>query len=166
MIFVTVGTQLAFDRMVRAVDAWAGERGRSDLFAQIGPEAYVPQHFASRAFMDPGEFAARARDATAIVAHAGMGSILTALEFGKPILIMPRIASLGEQRNDHQVATARRFLEMGRVSVAFDEEELKTKLDTLDSMRGAQAISPWASPELIAGIKAFINGDRAIPPGR
>ena len=39
MIFVTVGTQLAFDRMIKAVDEWAGARGRTDVFAQVGPAA-------------------------------------------------------------------------------------------------------------------------------
>ena len=33
MIFVTVGTQLHFDRMAAAVDRWAGERGVTDVFA-------------------------------------------------------------------------------------------------------------------------------------
>lgn len=37
MIFVTVGTQVQFDRLIRTVDEWAGARARSDIFAQIGP---------------------------------------------------------------------------------------------------------------------------------
>ena len=46
--------------------------------------------------------------AAAIVAHAGMGTILTALETGKRLLVMPRRAALGEHRNDHQLATVSR----------------------------------------------------------
>ncbi len=35
MIFVTVGEQLPFDRLVRAVDEWAAASGK-EVFAQIG----------------------------------------------------------------------------------------------------------------------------------
>lgn len=164
MILVTVGAQMPFDRMTRAVDAWAAERGRKDIFAQIGTTDFVPECIEWTPFLEPEEFKARVREADILVAHAGMGSIISAMEAGKPILVMPRRGDLRETRNDHQVATAERFLEMGRVSVAFDETELKTKLDMLDSMRASGAISPWASPELITGIKAFINRDQTPPP--
>lgn len=36
MIFVTVGHQTPFDRLIRLVDRWAEENMRHDLFAQIG----------------------------------------------------------------------------------------------------------------------------------
>jgi hypothetical protein len=61
----------------------------------------------------------------------GMGSILTALQYGKPILVMPRLGRLKETRNDHQVATAQRFREMGKVAVAMDEGEIVAQLDGL-----------------------------------
>ena len=118
MIFVTVGTQLPFDRLIAAVDAWAGETGVGDVFAQIGPTAYVPRHIEFAQFIPPAECAQRMREADAIVAHAGMGTILNALQLGKPLLVMPRRASLGEHRNEHQSATARRFEELGSVAVA------------------------------------------------
>ncbi len=73
--------------------------------------------------------------ATAIVAHAGMGTILTALEMGKPLLVMPRRAALGEHRNDHQLATASRFAELGRVKVAFS-----TKPNCPEAARAASSV--------------------------
>ena len=62
-----------------------------------------------------------------------MGSIITALELGKRIIVMPRRADLGEHRSDHQVATAKRFAEQGRIEVAFNEREL---LENTGSTRG------------------------------
>jgi len=160
VILVTVGAQMPFDRMTRAVDEWAGERGRKDVFAQIGPTDWRPRHMEWTQFLEPEEFRRRVAESDILVAHAGMGSIISALEAGKPILVMPRRGDLRETRNDHQVATARRFAEQGRVSVAMDEVELKAKLDGIDSMRAAGSISPWASPGLIAGIRAFIETGR------
>lgn len=159
MIFVTVGTQLAFDRMIKAVDVWAGERARTDVFAQIGPAEYHPHHIQWQEFISPAECRAKMMEATAIVAHAGMGTILSALELGKPLLIVPRRADLGEQRNDHQLATARRFTDLGRVVVASDEKELAAKLDELDRMAVGERISPHASPRLIGAVRGFIQGE-------
>jgi UDP-N-acetylglucosamine transferase subunit ALG13 len=159
VIFVTVGTQLAFDRMIKAVDQWAGKRARTDVVAQIGPAQYKPHHIQSQEFMTPAECRAKMIECTAIVAHAGMGTILTALELGKPLIIVPRREDLGEHRNDHQLATARRFAELGSVTVAFDENELRSKLDELDKTTAvAERISPHASPRLLAAVRAFING--------
>jgi UDP-N-acetylglucosamine transferase subunit ALG13 len=159
VIFVTVGTQLAFDRLIRAVDEWAGARGRRDVFAQTGPGEYAARHIEARAFVSPQECLEKMRQADAIVAHAGMGSILGALELGKPILVMPRLARLGEHRNDHQLATARRFAEMGSVQVAMDEHELFRKLDELGQAGATARISPFASDRLINAVRAFINGE-------
>lgn len=156
MIFVTVGTDLPFNRMIRVVDEWAADRGRRDIFAQIGETDWRPKHLAFRNFLDPAEFDERFAAATAIVAHAGMGTILSALRFEKPILVMPRLASLGEQRNEHQLATARRLSEMGRINVAFDEASLRVRLHELDSLPARGQIGPFAGAELLASIRDFI----------
>lgn len=86
-----------------------------------------------------------------------MGSILTALELGKPILVMPRRGDLDETRNDHQLATARHFLSQGRVAVAFDELELAAKLDQLDRLLPPTRISTQASPQLLAVLNRFVH---------
>lgn len=159
MIFVTVGAQLPFNRLVRIVDEWAGLSGRSDVFAQIGKTSWKPSYIQSAAFLKPGEFRHMIESADIVIAHAGMGSIISALEYSKPILVMPRKASLGEQRNDHQIATAKRFLEMKYVFVAFDEKELQERLNNLKDMniKNFSKISSTASPELIKTIQDFIE---------
>ena len=53
MIFVTVGHQMPFDRLIAAVDAWAGARGRSDVFAQIGTTSLRPASFNAATTFDP-----------------------------------------------------------------------------------------------------------------
>lgn len=158
MIFVTVGHQMPFDRLVRAVDEWAGRNPGAEVFAQIGETDYHPGHIASAAKIDPAEFRRRLGSASVVVSHAGMGTILTALELGTPILVMPRLGRLMETRNDHQVATAERFRALGRVAVAMDEGELPGALDRLSELRGGPTIDPAASPALIAAVRGFIRG--------
>jgi UDP-N-acetylglucosamine transferase subunit ALG13 len=85
-----------------------------------------------------------------------MGTILSALQKNKPIIVFPRIAAMGEHRNEHQLATAHKFKETGTVNVAMNEEELTAmllngKLTTL------QHIGNSASPSLIQSIEDFID---------
>jgi UDP-N-acetylglucosamine transferase subunit ALG13 len=160
MILVTVGTQLAFDRMVRAVDEWAADHRDVEVFAQIGPAEVVPQHIAYERFVGPELFTAKARACTAIVAHAGTGSIFTALELRKPIIVMPRRAELGEHRNDHQLATVAKFRDFGGVHVAESGDELHALLDRLERLQApAEGFSPHAQPELLDAVRAFVADD-------
>ena len=148
---------MAFDRLVRAVDEWAGFHGRTDVFAQIGQSDYQPKHIKAARFMDPPEFRELVRSANLIVAHAGMGSIIAALEIGKPIVVMPRREHLGETRSDHQVATAKHFEQQPNILVAYDEKELPSKIDQAEILPLASQPLPKASPQLISTVRAFIE---------
>lgn len=165
MIFVSVGTQLPFDRLVMAVDEWAGAAPGRVVFAQVGPTALQPQHIEHAPFVSPEECRDRMLEATAIVAHAGMGSILTALEIGKPLVIMPRRAALREHRNDHQLATAQRLGGRDGVAVAIDETELPLRLDELQAVSSQPRISPYAPDELVSALRAFIAGTPLVRAG-
>ncbi len=156
MIFVTVGTQLPFDRLIKAVDGWAGKAERKDVFAQTGSETLTPSHIDWVPWLDPVGFRQRVQEASLIIAHAGMGSVLTALEFSKPIIVLPRRSALGEHRNDHQLATARWLAEQGRVEVAMDEDDLLRMLDSGDDYSNPGTIREWASEELLEAIRGFL----------
>jgi UDP-N-acetylglucosamine transferase subunit ALG13 len=157
VIFVTVGTQLPFDRLVRVVDEWAARVGRRDVFAQIGPGDYAPRHIQYKPFITPPEFKSHAEAASLIIGHAGMGTILSALNLGKPVLVLPRQAKFKEHRNDHQLATARRFREQGRIMVAMNDAEMTAQLDALDRLSSGERIGPHASPALLNTVRAFIE---------
>jgi UDP-N-acetylglucosamine transferase subunit ALG13 len=49
MIFVTVGSQMPFDRLVEAVDGWVGQTTR-EVLAQIGDSQLKPKKHALCAF--------------------------------------------------------------------------------------------------------------------
>jgi UDP-N-acetylglucosamine transferase subunit ALG13 len=164
MIFVTVGTDKPFDRMMKVVDRWAGESGRTDVFAQIGEGGWEPQYMPFVNFLEPVEFKTRFAQARLIIGHAGMGTILSALLHGKPILVMPKLARLGEHRNEHQTATAKRMMALGNVNVAFDEQEMLQKLGAVDMLQARNAIPPYASGPLIEGLRNFIFEGKGTPP--
>lgn len=160
MIFVTVGYQMSFDRLIEAVDQWAGAHPDAELFAQIGPSELEPANMPYTEFMEPSEFKERVETCSVLVAHAGMGSILTALQYGKPILVMPRHAARNETRNDHQIATSKQLATRPGIEVAMDESEIAKKLDHLANLERPPKISTTASPELIERLKRFVNTGR------
>lgn len=166
MIFYTLGTQLPFDRMTKAVDEWCGARGRSDVFGQIsdpGRDGYRPTRFKWVRHMEPTAFDETFASASFVVAHAGMGSIISALGMGKLIVVMPRLARYGEHRNDHQRATIEQLADRTGLLAAQDEAELPRVLDEAVERApdwSAEAVAPFAEDRLIAAIR------REIPPRR
>jgi beta-1,4-N-acetylglucosaminyltransferase len=159
MIFLTVGTQFPFDRLVRAVDGIIDEGLISEtLFAQIGESSYKPRNFESAACLEKGMFDDYVRQASGIIGHAGMGTITTALCNHKPLLAMPRRKKYREVVNDHQLAIARKFSELGHILVAYDAADLP------DCIRRLKSFVPRerkADPNAVADrIIRFLNGLR------
>ena len=164
MIFVTVGTQLPFDRLIKTIDTWAGAQPYAEAFAQIGPAQYRPCHMPWAEFLDANECRRKTEQADVVVAHAGMGTILTSLELGRPVIVMPRLSALGEHRNDHQLDTAKKLLAQGRIFVAFDEKQLLEKLEYVNNLRAAERIPVQASDTLLSTLKLFVEGgDLSLP---
>jgi UDP-N-acetylglucosamine transferase subunit ALG13 len=156
-IFVTVGAQMPFDRLVRTVDAWVADHQRCEVFAQVGPGGGTPTTFPSCEFLEPSEFRSKVEWCDVMVAHAGMGSILTALQYGKRILVLPRRGDLRETRNDHQVASARRFGDFESVDVALTTDELPARLNALRGGQEVKTIKDHASSRLLHAISTFID---------
>jgi beta-1,4-N-acetylglucosaminyltransferase len=134
MIFLTVGTQFPFDRLVRAVDDWLdGNSLAEDVFAQIGESTYKPRNFEAVVSLDKEAFDRRFKQASGVISHAGIGTITMALDNGKPLLAMPRLREHGEVVSDHQVALAERFAALGHILLARDESELPARFEQLKS---------------------------------
>lgn len=129
MIFVTVGTQLPFDRLTDAMADWAARNPGQKVIVQTGRAGAVLDGVETRPFVDADEFRSLVERADVLVAHAGMGSILTAVELGKKVIVMPRKAELGEHRNDHQRATAEKLSHLENLRVVDTAEQLSGALD-------------------------------------
>lgn len=167
MIFLTVGTQLPFNRLTRAVDDWCRTSGRGpEVLGQVGrlgPDDYVPQNFQYVERLHHEEFETRVRTADLIIAHAGMGAIIGAALACTPILIMPRHAELGEQRNDHQIATVHHFKDRTGILVANDEVELAQRMAEIEGSSFKDipcAIEPYADSDFVAALRGYIHGEK------
>lgn len=160
MIFVTVGTQEPFDRLVRAVDMWSEASGVRDIVAQVGPGHYVPRHFPTFPFLDPAEFARIQGECSLIVAHAGIGSVVSAQKLGKPIIVLARDHTRGEHRNGHQAATVEELADRPGVYVAADETAVMALLDRRETLVPGPIDDGHAPVEMVAQLAAYL----AAPP--
>lgn len=162
MIFATVGTQLPFDRLVVALDKWHEKQGVRGSFAQVGAAGATPSHIEHAATLTPLQFAKRIAECKIIVSHAGMGTILTALQLRKPILVMPRLAKYGEHRNDHQLATVENLRGRSGIYVADREADLFDQLNALSDLKPGEGTSPFAQKSLLSAIETFISSGQEV----
>lgn len=181
-LFLTVGSQMPFDRLTAAVAHWVREQQRVatnfDARAQVGTtqlDETALRGLRWSRLMSPADYLLHCRHARVLVAHAGMGSVLTAMDLGIPMVLMPRRATLGETRSDHQLDTARhlqRHWQGPPLRIAWDEHEVP---DALDAALQGHWPPPLAfahrvghegpnrtagRPELIAHLRGLINLQR------
>jgi UDP-N-acetylglucosamine transferase subunit ALG13 len=157
MIFVSVGHQMPFDRMLALIEEWSGRHERSDVFAQIGESGFQTTRFETRQWLTPQEYRDRLERCTQFISHAGTGNIIQALGMGKPMLIFPRRADLHETRNDHQVGTARYFESRELLMAAYDAEGFRAALEGLEGFRPRARLGDYASEALTDRIRGFIG---------
>jgi UDP-N-acetylglucosamine transferase subunit ALG13 len=160
MIFITTGTQEPFDRLIKAIDEIAPEISNFRIVAQVTSTTYTAKNIKLVGFLDPQEFKVLFSQASLIISHAGMGTILSALENDKPIIVMPRLLKYREHRNEHQLATAKRLDSLRYVHVAYDENELKSKVLSIiknNSLAPLHRVGTFASQNLTTSIKKYIN---------
>ena len=157
MILLTIGTQLPFDRLVRALDDLAPSLPE-EIFGQIGAASYEPVHIHWTATLRPDQFEEKFRSASVIVSHAGIGTILTAQKLHKPLIIVPRLAKHGEHRNDHQLATANQVKDKPGVYVANDVDELPELLRRGDLEAARDDVEMAGRMNFVNNIRSFLAG--------
>jgi UDP-N-acetylglucosamine transferase subunit ALG13 len=158
MIFLTVGTQLPFERLIKCVDQLCEQHRSLKVVGQIGNCSYTPKHFEYHNTLSIQDFNKLFLSADHIISHAGMGSILTALSNNKPILMMPRKAQFEEHRNDHQLGTAKNFADKDGCYVFNDLIELDHHYtNVINNKLLLSSVSKYAPVETINHLKEIIT---------
>ena len=156
MILLSVGTQLPFDRFVRYVDDWAYKNPGVEILAQMADGAYIPKHMQYVDYLNEEKYSSAFNRASVVLSHAGMGTVINSLIASKPVVIFPRKASLGEHRNEHQLATCSKLASLKGCYIAYEPEKLFQTLDELSTLQGG-SIGPFANNDLLRTIDHFIS---------
>ncbi len=123
MIFVTVGRGMPFDRLVKAVDKLAPTLGE-EVFIQLGSSAYQPVHARYKDFLTFSEAEEMMGNASIVIAHVGIGTIIAVGRIGKPLILVPRWVKGEHFKFDRQVELAKALEGRPGVEVVYDMEDL------------------------------------------
>ena len=157
MIFVVLGTQkFQLNRLLKMLDeyVYAGyitER----VVAQIGHSTYKPQHFEYQEFMDKEEFDRTVSEADVIIAHSGVGTIMTAINAKKPVIVYPRLAKYKEHVDNHQLDIARAFETKQYVLCCYEEDDLYEKIKEAKQFQFQEYVSH--REKIVSLIKNFLD---------
>jgi len=159
MIFVTTGTQVQFDRLIKAIDEIALSLNGEEIIAQAFDMKYQAKNIKTLEYIAPADFKNYIEAADLIISHAGTGTILSVAQTEKPLIVFPRLGKLREARNDHQLDTCRMMEKICLLQVAYDEKQLKEKIDAYfrNELPVMDKVSPFASAALISSIRNFIE---------
>ena len=132
MIYVTFGTDPhPFDRALDLCDVLPEH---DDVVVQHGATPYRADWSRTEwlEFVQYDRQLALMRDAAAVVTHAGVGSIMSALARGVKPVVIARMASYGEHVDDHQLQIAAELGERGLVTSVESRTDLRNALARRD----------------------------------
>jgi len=129
-IFVMVGTA-PFQRLVEKMDKIA-KTLEEKVIMQIGRTNYRPKNTEYFDFVDYEKIRELNKNAKVVISHAGVGSIMTALEERAPLILVPRLKKYGEHNDDHQLEIAKMLKKQGLAEVVYDVEELSYILSSFN----------------------------------
>lgn len=148
-----------FNRLFEELDRLVGAGYVKDsLFAQIGTSTYEPKNFRFEHFMDPDAFKAKIAEADIVISHGASGSIMGALNAGKRVIAVSRLAKYGEHINDHQVGINETLASEGLVLAVREMDELGDAIEAMEN--GSVKLIPWKNPNpnaIIDEIDLFIQ---------
>lgn len=124
-VLVTLGTmEFGFRRLVERVLACVPPGW--EIVWQTGATDVSGLAVEAQPWLSPNELEQAARSADVVIAHAGVGSALTALGAGACPVMVPRRHRYGEHVDDHQVQVARALADRGLAS-AVEADELSVE---------------------------------------
>lgn len=130
-IFVMFGTQdKRFDRLLHAILASSVLKNH-EVYVQLGYTKGNYEGIHCQEYYSEGELLEQIRQADAIITHAGVGSIVSALKLRKKTIVVPRLGKYKEQNNDHQVQIMERFASEGYIIPVIDEKLLDEAIERL-----------------------------------
>jgi UDP-N-acetylglucosamine transferase subunit ALG13 len=155
-VFLTVGSMLPFDRLVRTVDLWAKDYPDTLIYGQIGETSLRPVNIEFSAMVSPAEYRRRFAECDLVVSHVGMGTVITAFELNKPLVMLPRRADLQEVTSNHQIATAEWLEGRPGIHIVHSEHELAAAISRNLDSEGVSRIETGTRERLIEAIRLFI----------
>lgn len=133
MILVMLGTQKNdFSRLLKEVENCINEGIiKEEVIVQAGSTKYKTEKMKIFDLISREELDRKKEEASFIITHGGVGSIVSALKMNKKIIAVPRLKKYREHVNDHQKQIVENFVNQGYIKGVFDINELKDAIQSL-----------------------------------
>jgi UDP-N-acetylglucosamine transferase subunit ALG13 len=124
MILVVVGLhKQGFKRLIEKMDE-ISPNVDDEIIMQIGHTNFIPKNVKYFKFKSNEEIMNLYMSSDIVITHGGVGSIMTALKYGKKVISVPRLSKYGEHKNDHQLDIVDMFSKKGLIKVVYDVDDL------------------------------------------
>ena len=107
--------------------------------------------------ISPSEYRDQFATCDLVVSHVGMGTVITALECSKPLVMLPRRPDLHEVTSNHQFATAKWLKDSPGVCVVYSENELANAIFESLGSDGVSMIETGTQGKLIDALRQFVS---------
>ena len=126
VIFIILGTQkFQLNRLLKEVDNLCETKQiQEEVFAQIGHSDYKPKHYEYVDFLERDAFEEKIKESSLVITHSGVGSIITSIQSGKPVIVYPRLSKYKEHVDDHQLEIAEAFAKKNYVLCCDENDSL------------------------------------------
>lgn len=150
MIFVTLGTQdKPFTRLLEKIDKEIAKGNiKDEVIVQGGCSKIDTNTMTIFNQVSQQEFEEYIDKCEILLTHAGVGSIITGLKYGKKVVAVPRLAKYGEAANDHQIQLVENFSQEGYILGVNNLDEL------VEVLKVAKKFKP---KEYVSNTDNFIN---------
>ena len=135
MILVLLGTQNnSFTRLLEAVQENIDKKIINDeVVVQAGFTKFESKDMKIFKLIDKKKLSKLQDKADLIITHGGVGSIISSLEKGKKVIVVPRLKKYNEHVNDHQVDFCKEVEKrMGTIIVVEEVEKLGEMMKKYD----------------------------------
>lgn len=120
MIFVSLGTQ---DKpFYRILEKLENSRVDEEIIVQAGFTKFESKRMKIYEYVGPEDFNRYISEASIIISHGGVGTIMKALDLNKVVIACPRLAKYKEHQNDHQKQIVDNFASAGYI-LSFNEDD-------------------------------------------
>lgn len=137
MIFVTLGTQdKPFKRLIKAVERQVILGNiKEEVIVQSGCTKYKSDKVKIIEYMNSDDFNKYLKEARVVICHAGVGTIIKALNENKKVIAAARKSVFGEHVNNHQEQILDNFTAKGYILPLKRFRSLNEVLDKVDDFK-------------------------------
>lgn len=137
MILVLLGTQNnSFCRLLKEIEQNIDSSViTEEVIVQAGYTKYKSEKMKIFDFLPKDELNELIKNASYIISHGGIGSMMMANENGKKVIAVARLKKYKEHVNNHQVSTVKAFAKRGYVIEADGVENLTNAINKLKDFK-------------------------------